>query len=516
GTVAVDPPDGPYADRTRVVLTAVPEAGYAFAGWTGDLTGSLERRTLVMDRDRTVGAAFEVPETYSVTLAAADNGQIELDPPGPGYLAGTLVTATSIPDPGFAFSGWRLGASGSDNPLELRVRSDVTLEASFGPGVPVDYGDPDNGILLLDPDIASGDPVRLGDGVRLSAFPAPGYAVDAVFKAFRREPNALYYLSQRAGSPWMAVPLADDARFSPYGFIDRYVVGAYFVPEGYWPELDELYGRIYVSGPGKKLLAYDSYEPPSANGLPIVVLLHGGQWASGDAFLMRGVARVLAGTGRYVAVAVNTRLTTDVEGPTPELHDIVQDVLGAIAHIQFEATSLSGDANRLALVGDGSGGHLAALATLVAGRLGDGGYDGTLTSEFVPSWMPPGDDFEAVSTQMVGAIRATATLSGVFTWPGWDVAMDPLANIPDVGDRQLPPQLCQVGGADLVVDPADIKAYVDALRDAGQSVTLQTQANARHGYAQWKPDAQTRAVFDAVGRPALDDLVTFLDGVFAP
>jgi hypothetical protein len=58
GSVAVDPPAGPYAEGTVVTLTAQPAANGMFFGWSGDLTGSTTPTTLAMTADRSVHAEF--------------------------------------------------------------------------------------------------------------------------------------------------------------------------------------------------------------------------------------------------------------------------------------------------------------------------------------------------------------------------------------------------------------------------------------------------------------------------
>jgi hypothetical protein len=41
-----------------LVLTAVPEADYEFAGWSGEVSGSAESIQIVMDSDKVVTAIF--------------------------------------------------------------------------------------------------------------------------------------------------------------------------------------------------------------------------------------------------------------------------------------------------------------------------------------------------------------------------------------------------------------------------------------------------------------------------
>ena len=58
GEVVVTPP-GPYAPGATVTLTAYRASGWAFAGWSGDLTGTVNPAELVMDGDKAVTATFE-------------------------------------------------------------------------------------------------------------------------------------------------------------------------------------------------------------------------------------------------------------------------------------------------------------------------------------------------------------------------------------------------------------------------------------------------------------------------
>jgi hypothetical protein len=58
GTVTLDPAGGTYPAGTSVQLTAYPAAGSHFDHWSGDLEGSTNPATIVMDSNKNVWAAF--------------------------------------------------------------------------------------------------------------------------------------------------------------------------------------------------------------------------------------------------------------------------------------------------------------------------------------------------------------------------------------------------------------------------------------------------------------------------
>jgi len=65
GSVSLSPAGGTYNEGTTVTLTATPDAGWEFAGWSGDLTGTNNPATITMDADKTVTATFnQLAQTY--------------------------------------------------------------------------------------------------------------------------------------------------------------------------------------------------------------------------------------------------------------------------------------------------------------------------------------------------------------------------------------------------------------------------------------------------------------------
>jgi PKD repeat protein len=58
GSVTLNPPGGVYDEGTVVTLTAVPDTGWQFDNWSGDLGGSANPTTITMNSHKTVTANF--------------------------------------------------------------------------------------------------------------------------------------------------------------------------------------------------------------------------------------------------------------------------------------------------------------------------------------------------------------------------------------------------------------------------------------------------------------------------
>ncbi|MCI0635842.1 MAG: hypothetical protein L0206_18285, partial [Actinobacteria bacterium] len=130
GSVALGPSSGSYPPGTIVTLTATPSAGSSFVGWSGDLTGSANPTTLTMNANKVVTATFS---HFVLTVTEVGSGSVAVAPPGSVHPAGTVVTFTALPDPGFGFAGWSGDLGGSANPASLSMDADRSVTASFGP-----------------------------------------------------------------------------------------------------------------------------------------------------------------------------------------------------------------------------------------------------------------------------------------------------------------------------------------------------------------------------------------------
>jgi|GEM_PF-423573 len=131
GSLTLDPPGGTYAWDTEVTLTAVCGLGYAFDHWSGDLSGTTNPTTIIMDADKTVTANFS-EVNYTLTMAVVGDGAADPAVGDHTYLEGTVVNITATPETGWYFVNWTGDVA---HPYcaatTVTVDSDKTITANF-------------------------------------------------------------------------------------------------------------------------------------------------------------------------------------------------------------------------------------------------------------------------------------------------------------------------------------------------------------------------------------------------
>lgn len=129
GTVTKNPNQTTYAFGSSVELTAVPDSGYAFANWSGDLTGNTNPATIVMDGDKTVTANF---------IATGWNASVPMAPVKDG---GALVSVTLPTDEGsalYAFRGWKTPDFYKFDGTTWSAMTAIPVGLKYKPGSPLD------------------------------------------------------------------------------------------------------------------------------------------------------------------------------------------------------------------------------------------------------------------------------------------------------------------------------------------------------------------------------------------
>jgi hypothetical protein len=128
-----------FAFGTNVTLTAIPDSGSAFGGWSGDVTCSCSTIIVIMDSNKSVTATFNALYTLTVTKSGAGTGTVTSNPAGIDcgttcsyqFTSGTNVTLTATPDSGSAFGKWSGDAVGNNSIVIITMNSNKSVTATF-------------------------------------------------------------------------------------------------------------------------------------------------------------------------------------------------------------------------------------------------------------------------------------------------------------------------------------------------------------------------------------------------
>ncbi len=113
---------------------------------------------------------------------------------------------------------------------------------------------------------------------------------------------------------------------------------------------------------GARQLHLDLFLPKKINRkFPCIIIIHGGGWRSGHKEMEWSLASNLA-SKNFVTATIEYRLSTEALYPVAVL-----DIKHAVLWIKENAAKYSIDTNKIVLMGQSAGGHLAALAGVTTG-----------------------------------------------------------------------------------------------------------------------------------------------------
>ncbi len=119
---------------TIVELSAVPEYGWKFVRWEGDIEDVGEPVVqLLIDSNKEVIAIFEKAD-FSLSVNVEGEGYVEqqvVQAKSVDYTFGTVIQLTAIPEIGWEFVGWRGDFDGTNSQITVTIDKDRIVEAVF-------------------------------------------------------------------------------------------------------------------------------------------------------------------------------------------------------------------------------------------------------------------------------------------------------------------------------------------------------------------------------------------------
>lgn len=211
---------------------------------------------------------------------------------------------------------------------------------------------------------------------------------------------------------------------------------------------------VYRSAAGREL-RLDAFVQKRGGNRPGVIVIHGGGWKAGSRIAFVGQFLEMLTRSGFNWFSVDYRL-----GPVDRYADALEDVRAALAFVRENASEFHTDRSRIALLGEDSGAHLAAL----------------LAAE-----NPAG----LSSVVLVGGFFDLASVPAL---KNENAALLSRASPVNAVRAGMPATLVVHGAADREVPPEQAVRYCDALRAAGGDCTYLPVENGIHRSENWRPD----------------------------
>ncbi len=130
GSVTKDPDLIEYPHGTEVTLTAYPETGWSFAGWSGDVISTDNPIQITMDGPKNITATFTINK-YPLNVTIVGNGTIIKEPDLPLYDYNTEVTLIAVPAEGWSFEAWSGDVISVDDTIVITMNQAKDITATF-------------------------------------------------------------------------------------------------------------------------------------------------------------------------------------------------------------------------------------------------------------------------------------------------------------------------------------------------------------------------------------------------
>jgi acetyl esterase len=245
------------------------------------------------------------------------------------------------------------------------------------------------------------------------------------------------------------------------------------------------------------------YTPQGEGPFPILVWYHGGGFTIGSLDSHDPICRQLCAQAECLVVSVDYRLAPEHRFPAA-----VEDSFAALQWVGEHGAELGGDPSRIAVSGDSAGGNLSTVVSILAR---DNGGPALRFQALIYPTTDARADYPSVRDNGENAFLSADTMAWFYEHYHGDAAdknkLDWRASpilTEDLSD--LPPALIITAEYDTLRDEGE--AYGEALREAGNSVTIRRYEGMTHVFVQL-------AGLLEEGRQAIAEVATALRTAFA-
>lgn len=136
----ISPESGTYENGQFLNILATPKSEYLFKEWQGDLSGTLNPASVLMDKNKSILGVFERRQ-YPLNLTIEGSGSIKEEiiavATDSQYPSGTTVKLTAKANVGSEFDSWTGDVNSRDSSITIIVKNTINLIAKFKVSPPI-------------------------------------------------------------------------------------------------------------------------------------------------------------------------------------------------------------------------------------------------------------------------------------------------------------------------------------------------------------------------------------------
>jgi alpha-L-fucosidase 2 len=238
----------------------------------------------------------------------------------------------------------------------------------------------------------------------------------------------------------------------------------------------EHFSGVEYARPGSESLLFDAVIPEGPGPFPAAILIHGGGWVRGDRHTeMEPLFKPLTKAG-IAWFSIDYRLAKD-----PITFGVaIKDVESAVRFVKTHAAEYNVDPDRVALIGESAGGHLAAMAAL--------SKDPATHVKAVVALYAPTDLASLATNAGLIPDQVRDQMTGT-PWGG--LILGRLAQLSPVQHlrSEMPPFLLIHGTNDPLVPIQQSRDMCAKMKALGNRCEVYAVEGAGHGMRRWKSDA---------------------------
>jgi hypothetical protein len=115
---------------STITIEAIPDSGWIFSNWEGDVSGSANPTEIKMNQDKNIKAVF-IEETFTLTIICEGEGEVTIFPAQESYVSGTMINLEAHAEGNWQFQQWEGDLLSTDIQTSIVIEKNMVINARF-------------------------------------------------------------------------------------------------------------------------------------------------------------------------------------------------------------------------------------------------------------------------------------------------------------------------------------------------------------------------------------------------